>query len=168
MIYMEGENMRKIPLKNYFILLLVIIVSMIALLYLINFYKVKKEYDDNSKMVMSFLKEIHIDDFENYIIENPEVVIYIGYSNNNKMIETELKKYIIEKDYTQDIVYINSKDNNKKVLKVLQKYLNNDLNMTKIPNILLIKNGKINNTYYIDENSDIAQITEFMELYYND
>lgn len=155
--------MRKIPLKNYFILAAVIILSGIIVMYIANIYKNKKDYEKEN--TISFLKEIYAKDFENFIIENPDSIVYI----NNTFDETltlELKKYIVEKDYIQDIVYIDTDKINIDFVNILKKY--SSLINDKLPNVLIIKSGKIINTFYIEEDTTPLQIIEFMGLYYND
>ena len=46
--------MRKIPLKNYFILAAIIILSGIIVIYIANMYRNKKDYEKEN--TMSFLK----------------------------------------------------------------------------------------------------------------
>ena len=155
--------MRKIPLKNYFILALIIILSGIIVIYIANMYRNKKDYENED--TMSFLKEIYAKDFENFIIENPDSIVYI----NNSFDETltlELKKYIIERDYIQDIIYIDLNKINVDFVNVLKKY--SSLIDDKIPNVLIIKSGKIINTFYIEDDTTPLQIINFMGLYYND
>ncbi len=155
--------MRKIPLKNYFILALIIILSGIIVIYIANMYRNKKDYENED--TMSFLKEIYAKDFENFIIENPDSIVYI----NNSFDETltlELKKYIIERDYIQDIIYIDLNKINVDFVNVLKKY--SSLIDDKIPNVLIIKSGKIINTFYIKDDTTPLQIINFMGLYYND
>lgn len=155
--------MRKIPLKNYFILAAIIILSGIIVIYIANMYRNKKDYEKEN--TMSFLKEIYAKDFENFIIENPDSIVYIS-DTSNETLELELKKYIIEKDYIQDIVYIDTNKINIDFVNTLKKY--SSLINDKMPNVLIIKGGKIINIFYVEEDTTPSQIIEFMGLYYND
>lgn len=103
--------MRKIPTKNYLILFFITIISILIVVYLVNVYKSKQDYNNDVNHRMSFLREIYADDFTNYITENIDGIIYISNSSDNSLIklEKQLKKDIIKREYTQDIVYINSK-----------------------------------------------------------
>jgi len=160
--------MRKIPLKNYFILALVVILSGIIVYFLGNFYINKKRYDEKENHVLSFLKEIYVDDFENFIIENPDTIIYINRIDNskNKKLEKKLKKEIIERNYEQDIIYIDSTEISSNFVDVLNNHIDNKLNI--IPNVIIVKDGKICNVMYINSNTKYSEIIDFMELYYND
>ena len=76
----DGEYMRKIPMKNYIILLAITIVTILLVVYLVNLYQTKKDYENNVNHRMTFLKEIKVEDFDNYITENPEGFIYLSNS----------------------------------------------------------------------------------------
>lgn len=160
--------MRKIPLKNYFILALVVILSGVIVFVLANTYINKKKYNDKENHVLSFLKEIYVNDFENFIIENPDTIIYINKSvdSKNKKLEKKLKKDIIERNYEQDIIYIDSSEISNGFINILNNYIDNKLNI--IPNVLIVKDGKIENVMYINNNTTVSEIIDFMELYYND
>ena len=160
--------MRKIPLKNYIILFIIVVLSGSAFIYFINLYNLRSNYEKSTHYTMSFLNEIHINDLENYLIGNPDMIIYINEKNDLELenVETKLKNHIIEKDYINDIVYINSNNTNKKLLKKLNKFSKTKLQ--NIPNVIITKDGMIQNELYFDENIDEFKIIEFMELYYND
>jgi len=162
--------MRKIPLKNYFILALVVILSGIIVFALATTYTNKKRYDEKENHVLSFLKEIYINDFENFIIENPDIIIYTSDSDNYKMkkLEKKLKRHIIERNYEQDIIYVDVTNSKAPFINVLNKYLSNENKLNGIPNILIVKDGKINNVMYMNDDTTVIQMIDFMELYYND
>lgn len=162
--------MRKIPLKNYFILALVVILSGIIVFALATTYTNKKRYDEKENHVLSFLKEIYINDFENFIIENPDIIIYTSDSDNYKMkkLEKKLKKHIIERNYEQDIIYVDVTNSKAPFINVLNKYLSNENKLNGIPNILIVKDGKINNVMYMNDDTTVIKMIDFMELYYND
>lgn len=165
--------MRKIPTKNYFILFLITIVSVLIVMYLVNLYKSREDYNDNVNHRMSFLREIYADDFNNYITENTESIIYLSNSSDSSLatIEKKLKDDILKKEYSQDIIYINLKNTGIEFVNTLNNYYSNTLKLNQysdIPNILIIKNGKIQRVYYINDDTEEKDIINFMELYYND
>lgn len=165
--------MRKIPTKNYLILFFITIISILIVVYLVNVYKSKQDYNNDVNHRMSFLREIYADDFTNYITENIDGIIYISNSSDNSLIklEKQLKKDIIKREYTQDIVYINSKNLAINFGDTLNKYYSDTVKLTEhssIPNVLIVKDGLIQRTLYITSETTEKQIIDFMELYYND
>lgn len=165
--------MRKIPTKNYFILFFITIISILIVMYLVNLYKSREDYNDNVNHRMSFLREIYADDFNNYITENTDGIIYLSNSSDNSLatIEKQLKKDIIKKEYSQDIIYINLKNIGTEFANTLNNYYSSTLKLNQnigIPNVLIIKNGKIQRVYYINDDTEEHNIIDFMGLYYND
>ena len=165
--------MRKIPTKNYFILFFITIISILIVMYLVNLYKSREDYNDNVNHRMSFLREIYADDFNNYITENTEGIIYLSNSSDSSLatIEKKLKKDILKKEYSQDIIYINLKNIGTGFVNTINNYYSSTLKLNQnsgIPNVLIIKNGKIQRVYYINDDTEEHNIIDFMGLYYND
>ena len=77
-------------LKNYFILGIIIASSIFIVLYINKLYLSTK---NNDNILNGFIKEIKTQEIDNYIIENPNFIIYLGYKNNdNKSFEKKFKK----------------------------------------------------------------------------
>ena len=83
--------MKRIPLKNYFILGIILVSSIFIVLYINKLYLSTK---NNDNILNEFIKEIKTQEIDNYIIENPNFIIYLGYKNNdNKSFEKKFKKF---------------------------------------------------------------------------
>lgn len=78
--------MKRIPLKNYFILGIILVSSIFIVLYINKLYLSTK---NNDNILNGFIKEIKTQEIDNYIIENPNFIIYLGYKNN---VISHLKK----------------------------------------------------------------------------
>ena len=125
--------MREIPRKNYLYLALMTVGVVVIVFVLINMYKVhnKQVYDSRVKDVIS---EIKLDSLDDYIIDNPNVVIYINDSDkNHKKLEKEIRELITEKNARDYIVYLERTDD------VVKKY---DLD-NNIPIFIAYKDGKV-------------------------
>ena len=110
--------MRKVPIKNY-VLLGLLAVGVVIICFIFNFLYNKKNtglYESIIKDVVS--SEIKYDDLDNYLQENPNVVLYIYDSSkkNSRDVEKNFKKLILDKDISQYIVYI------EKTKEVKEKY----------------------------------------------
>ena len=99
--------MREIPKKNY------IIVCLMAFAVVVIGFTLRNVYLHNHKetytpMILDVVKVIKYDDLDNYLQENPDVVLYINNSNRKvkKSFEKDVKKLIEEKEIEQYIVYI--------------------------------------------------------------
>lgn len=110
--------MRKVPIKNYVLLGLLAVGVVIICFIFSSLYNKKNTglYESIIKDVVS--SEIKYDDLDNYLQENPNVVLYIYDSSkkNSRDVEKNFKKLILDKDISQYIVYI------EKTKEVKEKY----------------------------------------------
>lgn len=73
--------MKKIPLKNYFIVGFLIIFTIFLTFYLM------KKYDSVKVKEINFVSEVKENELDSYITERQEVIIYMA-SSNNKGLDT--------------------------------------------------------------------------------
>jgi PHD/YefM family antitoxin component YafN of YafNO toxin-antitoxin module len=143
--------MREVPKKNYLYLGLMTVGVVVIVLVLVNMYRVhnKQVYDSRVKDVIS---EIKYDNLDDYIIDNPNTVIYVNDSDkNSKKIEREIRELITEKNARDYIVYLEKTD------EVVKKY---DLNKN-VPIFIAYKDGKVAEILSKSE-YDIATIESFL------
>lgn len=141
--------MREIPKKNYFILFIVIVLSLMIALYFRKWYKA---YEDGylSKSIMgNYLFEINYKELDDYLVENQSAIIYVSKVGNEKIRNFEKKfiNAINQNDFKNKILYLDLSnykgDTN-------NKYTINDKDITSVPNISVFKNGKLDDIYVID------------------
>ena len=158
---MRGEKMKKIPLKNYFILGIILASSIFIVLYINKLYLSTK---NNDNILNGFIKEIKTQEVDNYIIENPNFIIYLGYKNNdNKSFEKKFKKLVTKYDLQRDIVFIDiNQFNDVAFNEFCNKYADKLLN--KDSSLIIIDNQKIIDVLDITkENSDIELVKMFFK-----
>lgn len=151
--------MKKIPLKNYFILGMILASSIFIVLYINKLYLSTK---NNDNILNGFIKEIKIQEIDNYIIENPNFIIYLGYkSNDNKSFEKKFKKLVTKYDLQRDIVFIDiNQFNDVAFNEFCNKYAGELLN--KDSSLIIIDNQKVIDVLDITkENSDIELVKMF-------
>ncbi len=160
---------RKIPLKNYILLAITLIITIILVIY---FYMWKRTYEENkiNNLVMDkYIQEINYNELNDYLIENKSIVIYSSTLGNTKTkkFEEKLGKLIEENALTNRILYLNLtnelKDKNLKN-EILKNYP--ELNNTNIkdPLIIIFNNNKIISIYNIKENHyDIEKLKKYLE-----
>lgn len=141
--------MREIPKKNYFILFIDIVLSLMIALYFRKWYKA---YEDGylSKSIMgNYLFEINYKELDDYLVENQSAIIYVSKVGNEKIRNFEKKfiNAINQNDLKNKILYLDLSnykgDTN-------NKYTINDKDITLVPNISVFKNGKLDDIYVID------------------
>ena len=161
--------MREIPKKNYIFLVILCLVTFFVVTYLVNWYKTSKEFYVETSIMSSFLAEIKETEIENYILENPEGVIYISYNDGkiNGKFETKLKEYILKEDIKSEFVYFDCTNLEAVFFNEFQnKYFVNTLKDETIsyPNFLIVEEGKIVDMLYGNERElDINDVKSFLE-----
>ena len=153
--------MKKIPLKNYFIVGFLIIFTIFLTFYLM------KKYDSVKVKKINFVSEVKENELDSYITERQEVIIYMA-SSNNKELDTfnkDLKKYTKDKNLKDLYVYLDLKNvssnfYNKFNIKYLKEADNSVFNI-KEPTFVIIRNGKMD--CYLNNINSIEQVKEFFK-----
>ena len=153
--------MKRIPLKNYFILGIILASSIFIVLYINKLYLSTK---NNDNILNGFIKEIKTQEIDNYIIENPNFIIYLGYKNNdNKSFEKKFKKLVTKYDLQKDIVFIDiSQFNDETFNKFCKKYA--DKLLKKDSSLIIVDNQKVIDVLDITiGNNDIELVKMFFK-----
>lgn len=144
--------MREVPAKNYVIVAIMAFAVIILGLVLRNIYKnnINEVY---TPVIIDVVKVIQYEDLENYLQENPDVVLYINDSTKKPKNELEknIKKLITEKGIGEYIVYIERTDD------IVKKY---DLKSNN-PIFIAYQNGVITEILSKDEYK-IGEIESFL------
>lgn len=146
--------MRTVPFKNYVYYALLIIATVLLTIFISNAYlnkskKVSEFYNYSNKITWKELDE--------FITENPDAIIYIGdkYDNTNETIEKKLKAKIEELNIKERIVFI---DVNSKLINILNAEYKVNININKLPAILLFNEKSLKSYYYINESFDVDHL----------
>lgn len=153
--------MKRIPLKNYFILGIILVSSIFIVLYINKLYLSTK---NNDNILNGFIKEIKTQEIDNYIIENPNFIIYLGYKNNdNKSFEKKFKKLVTKYDLQKDIVFIDiSQFNDETFNNFCKKYA--DKLLKKDSSLIIVDNQKVIDALDITKgNNDIELVKMFFK-----
>ena len=153
--------MKRIPLKNYFILGIILASSIFIVLYINKLYLSTK---NNDNILNGFIKEIKTQEIDNYIIENPNFIIYLGYKNNdNKSFEKKFKKLVTKYDLQKDIVFIDiSQFNDETFNNFCKKYA--DKLLKKDSSLIIVDNQKVIDVLDITKgNNDIELVKMFFK-----
>lgn len=159
---------KKIPLKNYIILAVTLIITVILVIY---FYLWQKSYEESKKNTIimdEYIQKINYNELSNYLIENKSTVIYSSVVGSQKTSNFEKKfvKVIQDNSLKNSILYLDLTEvvKNKTIKKeLLEKYpeLNNNI---KDPLIIIFNNDKVIRIYNIkDNNYNIDSLIEFLE-----
>jgi hypothetical protein len=166
------DTMKKriIPTKNY------VIFAIISLLSFALVYNLGKWYKNNvyeEEIMTTVITEVLGDEFDAFIIENSNIVVYMASSEEDNIndFEKEFKKYIIKEELQGEIIYFDiSKYNNEAFYNDFHnRYFNQSLlesnkKLTYFPNIVVFQEHKVTSMLY--ENSkdiNISDVKIFIE-----
>lgn len=166
--------MRKVKTKNYVLLAILVVITMGAVLYMANWYKMINTLKSDESVMKKVISEIKVDDLENYMIENPNIVLYVtnGTDESIKSFEKSFKDLIQKKDLTKEIVFLDADDADENQLNTaLQNLLvedlkNKNVNVSIIPNLYIIRDSSIIDSLYKVETKILkSDVVQFLEIY---
>lgn len=154
--------MRKVPVKNYILLAFLVVATVALTYYCCKFYT---EHYRNSYLtvMLPFITEIKEDDIENYVLENPTVVLYISDKLDSSLEEeeVEIKNVLTEQNIHQYFVYLDISNDKENSLKSFQEDYHITLNYEKLPILVAFSDGQVTEIYN-EESFSINDITSFL------
>ncbi len=159
---------RKIPLKNYAILLVVSILFVFLVFYMRNWYNTTKIYYNGGSLILDVSTQINKEELGNYALENPNFILYTssGYDDKIKKLEKDLKDYIT-KNHINNIVYLTSDDSFNDSLKdyALNDKVKNKMNNDGTIGIYYFENGKISKVITSAEDKSANEVEKLFKKY---
>lgn len=100
---------KEIPYKNYIILILVFLATIVAVFYVRDWYNTTKVYYAQNSVMTKVVKEIKSEEISNYILENQRFILYVSSGQNSQIkdFEDEFKNLIQNLDINDDVLYMN-------------------------------------------------------------
>ena len=153
---------KEIPLKNYILLSIVLILTIVVV---INLFLWKNTYEKSklqTPILDDYLLVINYNELNNYLVENKDAIIYVSELNDEsiRLFENKFKNIINKNNLNNKILYLDLteelKENN--IVKEINKKYGKE--MTEVPTIVIIKDGKISSSYNIKENNYNIKLLE--------
>lgn len=155
-------NEKNIPVKNYIILCIITILSILLVIYFYMWYRTYDSGNLNTSNLNEYLNVIQYNELDNYLIENKDAIIYVSTLNDKEAynFEKKFKKVINKYAINNNILYLDIteelKDNN------IYKQIKNKYDVN-VPYIIDFKDGKVKSIFNIkDNNYDIDMLTEYL------
>lgn len=157
---------KEIPLKNYILLSIVLILTIVVVIY---FFLWKNTYEKSklqTPILDDYLLVINYNELNNYLVENKDAIIYISKLNNEniRLFENKFKNIINKNNLNNKILYLDLTEELKEnsIVKEINKKYGKE--MTEVPTIVIIKDGKISSSYNIKENKyNIKLLEKYLE-----
>jgi len=129
---------------------------------------VYKESKINIPIMDKYMEVINYNELDNYLVENPNTIVYVSVLEDDKIREFEKKfknKYKYNK-IDNEILYMNITEdisNNGVRSEMEGKYSLNNLNITDVPCILVFKDGMVKSIYSVSDNDyDIERLVIYL------
>ena len=163
---MEKEKLREIPLKNYIILVLVLLITMFILYYFYMWFDKYEETKLNRSILDNYMGVININELDSYLIENPDSIIYASVLNdeNIREFEKKLKKKYKDNSIDKEILYLDLTGVNEEQKNDLKnKYAINNLDIMNVPCLLVFNDSEIESIYSVSlEDYDILSFVRYV------
>ena len=154
---------KRIPLKNYILLGIILIITIILVVYIYMWHNAYKNNEQNTRIMDEYLQVINYNELDNYLTENKNAIIYCSTTNdkNIRIFEKKFKNIISKNSLNNDILYLDLTN------EIKNKNTSNELrekNITSIPLIIIYKDGNLYSIYDIkDNNYNINKLVDYLK-----
>lgn len=153
---------KKISIKNYLLLLVIYILTILLSIFLSRKYSENLNVAGSKTVMYNFLSQINASEIDNYILENPNAIIYVASTTDESLnnFEEEFKMFLTKNDLVNYIVQVDDTEiKNSRLL----------MNIKNYPNIIKFNDGKIFDVLYeTKKDIKISDIEEFFNGDNND
>lgn len=155
--------MRQIPKKNYYILAVLLILTVLLTLFLSNLYLTKDMLTSN---FYEYSNKLTKESFDQFMIENSDVIIYISdkYDLTNETFEKDFMKKIDELNLKHNLIYIDKSELDKKFLNKLKSEYKINIDIKKIPTLVVLIDNKVVKNIYINKDSNVDTLIEYEDF----
>ncbi len=152
--------MKKIPTKNYVILAVLILVTVLLTLFLASLYKNSEAISSN---FYNYSNKITASEFKEYMLENDDAIIYLADKVvlTHESFENSLQEKIDSYGLKNKLVYIDKKEITDKFIKEFNDEYNTVIDKKQLPIIIFIVDNKIVNITYINSDTKVDSLIDF-------
>lgn len=128
---------KQIDVKNYVIYAILVVCTMLIVFYLGSWYQKTNSNIEEKAIISSVLSEVKKNELGNYLVENPNTILYVITDVNSEEQEV-LKEVVTEYNLRDSILFLTLKEKEK------SSFEKDYLEKTKVsyPNLLVFEEGK--------------------------
>lgn len=140
---MKKNKQREIPKKNYVYVGLLAIATCIILGSLVKWYRLREQEQVTRTIHITSATEIKTDEIDAYLLENPDVIVYISNSTDEKLtgFENTFENYLRTRELTNKLLYVDTATLTEEGRKKIESTWFNDSTFIE-PNFIIILDGK--------------------------
>ena len=170
----KEEKKKEIPLQNYVILGVIIIITLLGVLYLCSWYRQYQDNKINKPVITNVLREVQFNNLDTVLTERDMLIMYMCTTDENicRSFEKKFSEYIKDNNLTEEIVYLNlgySSDENNLLDTVYNTYKSDTLvkKIYEYPTLVIFNQGEIVDVLSSNSKKKITidQVSEFLESY---
>lgn len=152
--------MKYIQKKNYYVLVVLLAVTILLTLSLASIYKNREKFTSS---FYEYSNKITPGEFDEYMLENSNIIVYISdkYDLTNENFEKKFSKKLDQLNLKGNLIYIDEKDIDKQFLKKLKKTYDINIDLEKLPTVVVIIDNEVVKNVTIDSDSDVDTIIEY-------
>ncbi len=174
MIKQKKEEVKEIPVKNYLVLGVIIILTLLASLYIFAWFRQYNDSKVSTPIITSTLREVEYNNLNTVLKERDVLVMYMCTTDEEvcRNFEKKFASYVSNNNLTEEIIYLNlgyNKDNNNLLQKVYNNYKSENLvkKVYEYPTLVIFNQGKIVDVLSSNGKNKITieQVNDFLESY---
>ncbi len=151
------KELRVVPAKNYVILAIIAIITILLTFYINAWIKTYKDNAYSTSALSGNVKEVNINELREPFYEINEVVLYVGFTNEENLYveEKKLLKVIRKYDLTDSVMYLNVTDIDDYSKTLEKRFGNDNVAFGNAPLLIYISSG---------ETKEVVKITNYSNL----
>lgn len=155
---MNKSGEKAISKKNYIILGIICIITVLLTLYINAWIKTYKESAYSVSPMSGEVNEVRINELNEPFMEINQVILYIGYTNDQKLHsnEEELIKYIRKNELNSYVMYLNVNEEENYVSLLQDKFGDEDNVVKDAPLFIYIKDGETKKIVNVKNENDLT------------
>ena len=116
----------EIPKRNYVICAFLVVLVVLTTILFNRWYSLREDLNKEPSIMSQFLVSMNEEEFENYTLENSNIIIYLASSKDETISEFEkdFKEFLVKYNLQSQVVFINLENINYEIEK-LQNEINN-------------------------------------------
>lgn len=156
---------KKIPFKNYVILSIILILSIVVCIYFYMWYSEFETNKINTPILDQYFSVINYNELDDFLVENKNVILYVSVLDDiyTRRFENKFRNIIEKYTLNNSILYLDltkEKNNNSLYKSIVDKY-----DLLNLPCIVMIDNGKVSDVYSIKDNDfDIELLVSYLRI----
>ena len=146
--------------KNYIYLFVLVLATVLVTLGLSKLYQTEVT---KTSYAYEKMNKITSTEYDEYIVENSDTIIYIADKNNlsyNKFEKKFIKK-IDSLNLLKNVIYIEKEELNNSLNKKLKKNYSYEYDENLLPAIIVINDGVLSQVSYVNEDSQVEDIINY-------